>query len=138
MKFNEVLFQLMKMQVYWMHIVVYYYSFAIYWHFKCFIFPSRYFITFFWSRISWKGSWYCYNIHYNLIIIYIIILNLFTSEHEIEKKSLNSFLASHLNPNTWSHSILRQNNSHGNAARDRDALIIHWHIHDLLTVSGTT
>ena len=45
---------------------------------------------------------------------------------------------SHLNPNTWSHSILRQNNSHGNAVRDRDALIIHWHIDDLLTVSGTT
>ena len=45
---------------------------------------------------------------------------------------------SHLNPNTWSHSILRQNNSHGNAMLDRDALIIHWHINDLLTVSETT
>ena len=65
-------------------------------------------------------------------------LNLVTSEHEIKKPSLNSSLTSHLNPNTWSHSILRQNNSHGNAVRDRDALIIHWHIDDLLTVSGTT
>ena len=45
---------------------------------------------------------------------------------------------SHLNPNTWSHSILRQNNSHGNVVRDRDALIIHWDIDDLLTVTGTT
>ena len=65
-------------------------------------------------------------------------LNLFTSEHEIEKPSLNSSLTSHLNPNKWSHSILRQNNSHGNAVRDRDALIIHCHIDDLLTVSETT
>ena len=65
-------------------------------------------------------------------------LNLVTSEHEKEKPSFNSSLTSHLNPNTWSHSILRKNNSHGNAVRDRDALIIHWHIDDLLTVSGTT
>ena len=33
---------------------------------------------------------------------------------------------------------LRQNNSHGNAVRYRDALIIHWDIDDLLTVTGTT
>ena len=65
-------------------------------------------------------------------------LNLVTSGHEIEKPSLNSSLTGHLYPNTWSHSILRQNNSHGNTVRDRDALIIHWYIDDLLTVSETT
>ena len=65
-------------------------------------------------------------------------LNLFTSEHEIEKPSLNSSLTSHLNPNALSHSTLRQNDSHGNAVRDRGTLIIHSHIDDLLTVSGTT
>ena len=63
-------------------------------------------------------------------------LNLVTSEHEKEKPSFSSSLTSHLNPNAWSHSVLRKNNSHGNAVRDRDALIIHWHIDDLLTVSG--
>ena len=65
-------------------------------------------------------------------------LNLFTPEHEIEKPSLSSSLVSHLNPNLWPHSIPRPNNGDGNAARSRDALIIRWHIDDLLTVSGTT
>ena len=65
-------------------------------------------------------------------------LNLFTSGYEIGKPSLNSSLTSHLDPNTWSHSIPRPNNSGGNAVRGRGALITHWHIDDLLTVSGTT
>ena len=65
-------------------------------------------------------------------------LNLLTSKHEIEKPSLNRSLGSHLNPNTWSHSIPKPNNSDGNAVCSRDALIIYWHIEGLLKVSGTT
>ena len=65
-------------------------------------------------------------------------LNLFTSEYEIEKPSLNNSLTSHLDPNTWSHSIPRPNNSGGNIVRGRGALIMHWHIDNPLTVSGTT
>ena len=30
---------------YWMRIAVYCYSFVIYWHLRCYVFPSRYFIT---------------------------------------------------------------------------------------------
>ena len=49
----------------------------------------------------------------------------------------SEYETSQLNPNTRSHSIPRPNNSDGNAVRGRDALIIHWHIDDHLTVSGT-
>ena len=78
-------------------------------------------------------------------------LSLFTSECEIEKASLSSSLASHLDPLTWSHYLSRPTNNAGNAVRGRNALIINrWyfiiysltyilmHIDDILTVSGTT
>ena len=68
----------------------------------------------------------------------IDFLNLFNSEYEIEKPSLNSSFTCHLDPTTWLHSISRPNNSGGNAVRGHDALIILWHIDDLSTVSGTT
>ena len=51
-------------------------------------------------------------------------LSLFTSECEIEKASLSSSLASHLDPLTWSHYLSRPTNNAGNAVRGRNALII--------------